>query len=357
MATTGDDAVILVRASGEPWQAPSQVGYLSEADMQQMLAEQPSLIPGVGPHALAAREFSTGVGPSDVVVVDQDGSITVVECKLASNAEVRRKIVGQVLDYAARLWRMPLTDFDARWKQCSAGRGVLDGLGEQAAVDLATALDDGVFRLVLAVDEINEDLRRIVEFLNAHTNEQVTVLAVELRRVSHSGVDILTPRTFGGELVRAKQDKAQREKRANWTIDDVRGRLVEFDPGLAVAFDRLHEGLLALGCTAQGTAAVQPSMIFRVQTPDGHISWPYAIYTDGKPMVQVNFQWLSKDRPEAREAFLATLTQEPAGLDADSIRASNFRKRPNVHFTTLVGDAGQEQFALAVERLLGVESP
>jgi len=47
-----DDVVILVRSSGETWQAPAQVGYLSEADMQHMLAEQPSLIPGVGPHAL-----------------------------------------------------------------------------------------------------------------------------------------------------------------------------------------------------------------------------------------------------------------------------------------------------------------
>lgn len=44
--------MILVRSSGETWQAPAQVGYLSEADMQHMLAEQPSLIPGVGPHAL-----------------------------------------------------------------------------------------------------------------------------------------------------------------------------------------------------------------------------------------------------------------------------------------------------------------
>lgn len=44
-------------------------------------------------------------------------------------------------------------------------------------------------------------------------------------------------------------------------------------------------------------AAVQPSMIFRVETPDGHISCPYAVYMDGKPMVQVNFQWLARSDP------------------------------------------------------------
>lgn len=85
--------------------------------------EQPSLIPGVGTRAFAAREFHTGVGPSDVIDADADadGSVTVVECKLASNVEIRRKIVGQVLDYAARIWRMPLVDFEARWLQYSGG--------------------------------------------------------------------------------------------------------------------------------------------------------------------------------------------------------------------------------------------
>ncbi len=193
--------------------------------MQQMLAEQPSLIPGVGAQSLAAREFHTGVGPSDVVVVDGDGGVAVVECKLASNVQVRREIVGQVLDYAARLWRMPLTDFEARWKQCSGGIGILDLLDEQAASNLDAALQAGAFRLVLAVDSINDDLRQIVEFLNAHTNEQVTVLALELRRASHGGVDILTPRTFGGELARAKQAQARRDQRADWTIDHVRRAL------------------------------------------------------------------------------------------------------------------------------------
>jgi RecB family endonuclease NucS len=103
VSSPASDATILVRADGEAWREPSQAGYLSEADMQEMLAEQPSLIPGVGHQAGAAREFYTGVGPSDVVVVDLNGTITLVECKLASNVEIRRKIVGQVLNYAARL--------------------------------------------------------------------------------------------------------------------------------------------------------------------------------------------------------------------------------------------------------------
>lgn len=339
---------MLVRAAGETWREPQQVGYLSEADMQTMLAEQPSLIPGVGPHALAARELHTGVGPSDVVVVDVDGAVTVVECKLASNVEVRRKIVGQVLDYAARLWRMPLSDFESRWKACSGGAGVLDELDEQATNALTTALEEGIFRLVLAVDAINDDLRNIVEFLNAHTNEQVSVIAVELRRVSHAGVDILTPRTFGEELVRAKQDKAKRTSRETWTIEDVRARLHETDAGMRDIFDSLHAALIELGCTAHGTAASSPSMIFRLQTSDGKVSWPYAVYTYGNPVVQINFQWLPQDRPVARERFLRVLSQSPTALDPGPVEESNYKKRPSIPLARLVTPEAQQQFAEAV---------
>ena len=353
MTINDGDATILVRAKNEPWREPALVGYLNEAEMQTMLAEQPSLIPGVSHRALAAREFHTGVGPSDVVVVDQDGTLTVVECKLASNAEVRRKIIGQVLDYAARLWRMPLVDFDSRWKACSKGTEVLDLLEDQAAEELASALNDGAFRLVLAVDEINEDLRRIVEYLNAHTNDQVTVLAVELRRVSHRGVDFLTPRTFGAELARAKQDKAKTGKKPAWALDDVRTRLESTDPAMRAVFDLLNDELIEAGCEPTGTWATEPSMIYRWPLPQGKAAWPYAVYTSDNPWVQVNFHWLSGLEPQARERFLDTLSSPPASLDAAAIRASDFKKKPNVPFLVLLSDEGRGQFVNAIRCLAG----
>lgn len=36
-------------------------------------------------------------------VVGRDGSIAVVECKLASNGDRRRMVIGQVIDYAAAI--------------------------------------------------------------------------------------------------------------------------------------------------------------------------------------------------------------------------------------------------------------
>jgi len=108
-------AEMLIRVGAQGWQSLGVQGYSNEAHLQQLLAEHPALVPGVGPDAVVCREFASGVGPADVVVLDRDGNLTSVECKLASNRQVRREVVGQVLDYASRLWRMPVQTFEAAW--------------------------------------------------------------------------------------------------------------------------------------------------------------------------------------------------------------------------------------------------
>ncbi len=99
---------ILLRGERESWHAPAISGFSSESRLADILASHPSLIPGVSGEAQARRQFPTGAGPADLVVVDEDGAVTFVECILAANPQVRREVVGQVLDYAAQLWRMPL---------------------------------------------------------------------------------------------------------------------------------------------------------------------------------------------------------------------------------------------------------
>ena len=93
---------VLIRRDGEAWQKPYKTGYTDEAHLQSILQEHPWLIPGVRINAHVYIEFQSGVGPSDVVAIDLENGLTLVECKLASNREVRREIIGQVLDSASR---------------------------------------------------------------------------------------------------------------------------------------------------------------------------------------------------------------------------------------------------------------
>ena len=89
--------------------------YDSEAVLQRLLADYPSLLAGdlvdrLHPRRwlLVAREISvpgeqggTGRWSLDHLFLDQDAVPTLVEVKRSSDTRIRREVVGQMLDYAA----------------------------------------------------------------------------------------------------------------------------------------------------------------------------------------------------------------------------------------------------------------
>ena len=92
------DTGALVRRVGGRWSSPSRRGFALEQELERLIQDYPEVLPGVSAAALAVDQFSVPSGGSvDLVVLEPDASITVVECKLAKNAEVRRAVVGQTL--------------------------------------------------------------------------------------------------------------------------------------------------------------------------------------------------------------------------------------------------------------------
>jgi hypothetical protein len=89
--------------------------YESEALLQKLLAEYPSLLAGEQIDSAAPRrwllisreigipdsEDSAGRWALDHLFLDQDGIPTIVEVKCSCNTQIRREVVGQMLDYAA----------------------------------------------------------------------------------------------------------------------------------------------------------------------------------------------------------------------------------------------------------------
>ena len=47
----------------------------------------------------------------DLIYLNDSGFITIWECKLWRNPEARRKVIGQVLDYAKDLAKLNFSDF------------------------------------------------------------------------------------------------------------------------------------------------------------------------------------------------------------------------------------------------------
>jgi len=57
----------------------------------------------------------------------------IVETKLERNAEIRRKVIGQVLEYAAHLWGMQSDEFDYFFSKRER-KSLLDLLSERSSV-------------------------------------------------------------------------------------------------------------------------------------------------------------------------------------------------------------------------------
>lgn len=188
---------------------PSAVTILKEDELQQKIADSPSLLREAGvlePVAVATEMPVPGVGTADVVLVDAEGTITIVECKLEANPEIRRWVIGQLFSYAAGLWKLDYENFMARYNNC--GTGLTGPFAEVAGWDEATFrsavsenLDAGTFQLIVAVDQATLQLVRTVVFLNSRTVPEVRVLAVGLHQVADDEVTMLPPVVYGDEYV------------------------------------------------------------------------------------------------------------------------------------------------------------
>jgi hypothetical protein len=349
---------ILIRQSDGTWREATYAGYALEGDLQSILAAHPDLIPGVELGARTCREFQSEVGPADIVVVGAEGELTLVECKLAANPQIRREIVGQMFDYASRLWNMDVDDFAARWHNRTQdslfGEGYDDDLPLREAV--ARNLADGRFRIVLAVDEINPALKRMVEYLNFMSGPSTSVIAVEYSRLTQEGIEILMPRIYGQELAEAKSVplKAGAGDYVIWDAGTYRSWLEVNDSRSLGNFDLFVN---------EASRAQLPFFGSKARVPAGHLEifdgrrrrlGTVAIYyySGQGASVEFDFTRLSKvspaDMPETSllDAFLDQLGQA-SGLRevADNMRSTGFSsRRPNVPLSRLPEESIRKAF-------------
>jgi len=318
---------LLLRHGSGAFSAPSLTGFALESELQGLLYDHPHLLPGVGEPAVACREFQSGVGPADVLVLHGDGELVITECKLASNPQIRREIVGQVIDYASRIWRMPMATFEAQWTQ-RTGISPFAEFGEQAAAvreRLATNLDDGRFTIVLAVDGINDDLRRMVEYLNSATRPEVQVLAFEVAHVRDGDVEILLPRVYGAELANAKA-RSSSTAQPSWTTEQYLGWLSENDPELRDPMERLIQAATSAGWQVYNGTATSPSVILGCSV-GGSPLWPVSLFT--RPQTTVEIRIWQVAASAANPAVLAErLAQIPGtSIDLTAFALAGYRKK------------------------------
>ena len=193
--------------------APTAVGGVLEDYIQALVHDHPSILPiaeidPIFKGAIAVcRELETPAGPIDNFLVTPSGLPVLVECKLWRNAEARREVVGQILDYAKELARFTVSDLQREVaKRLGGGPSALLDIVRAAdpAVDevefndnLTANLRRGRFLLLLVGDGIRERVEAIAEYLQAHAGLHFSLGLVELPIYElPDGGRIVTPRVL-----------------------------------------------------------------------------------------------------------------------------------------------------------------
>jgi hypothetical protein len=345
----GDDE--LIRMDEHP--------YDSEDLLQELLEKYPNILAGdqmdsarprrwllVKREAeLASEEDGANRWSVDHLFLDQDGIPTIVEVKRSSDTRIRREVVGQMLDYAANgvvYW--PIEKIRAMFEShCElAGKNheqVLteflagDGDAETFWSQVKTNFEAGRIRLLFVADEIPNELRRIVEFLNEQM-KSAEVLAIEIKQFTGQGLKTLVPRVIGqtAEAERAKSAGGNRgeqwtevkffselEKNSGASVAQVAKQILEWSK------PRFQSFYWGRGAKAGSFAP------FFVQ---GDLDYPsFAVWTYGT--VEIYFQHL-KSRPvfssdNKRLELLRKLNLIP-GV---SIPESTLSKRPGISLELL----------------------
>ena len=220
--------VMMTNKSIEPLE---ETAFGKEATLQTLIAEHPELLDGEQMRPgdprrwlLISREKGISAAPGegarwavDHLLVDQDARPTLVEVKRGWNPDIRRTVIGQVLEYAAHASET----WTANELRETFERGAVlrrsdpqealatllqSGADPDADVfwdNVATNLAANRLRLLIISDRIPDELARVVTFLNKQMAD-IEVLAVEIKSFKGNANQTLVPRVIGRTTEGAK---------------------------------------------------------------------------------------------------------------------------------------------------------
>ncbi|HSH95481.1 MAG TPA: hypothetical protein VK968_15165 [Roseimicrobium sp.] len=347
--------------------------YDSEDLLQQLLAKYPSLLAGNQMDSTKPRRWllvcreaavpSEDGGPDrwsvDHLFLDQDAIPTLVEVKRSSDSRIRREVVGQMLDYAANAvvyW--PVEEIRAKFetrcekdgKDPNSELGFFlagDGDAERFWGQVKANLQAGCIRMVFVADEIPNELRRIVEFLNQQM-KSAEVLAVEIKQFVGSGLKTLVPRVMGqtAEAERAKSSGGSGSRQWNEVtffqeLESVEGLRSATAAREILKWAKTKSTRILYGRGGR-TGSFVPSFNHR-----GQEHQLFAVYTYGT--VEIYFQWYQYKPPFENEAKRLELLRRLNEIPGVSLQPDVITRRPGISLSLLKDDATMKLFIAVFE--------
>ena len=229
--------------------------FSREDDLQVLIAEHPELLDGEQIRPGDARRWilvrrEKGIAESsgapakwalDHLIIDQDAVPTLAELKRGANSEIRRTIVGQLLEYAAHAaetWTATelreafVRGAETRGRDAREELAALLQTNEEPEIErfweaVSTNLAAKRLRLLFVADHIPDPLARTVAFLNAQMPD-IEVLAVEIKRFPSKSGQTLVPRVIGRTSSASSRSGSARGQTRDsflegFANDDVRG--------------------------------------------------------------------------------------------------------------------------------------
>ena len=350
---------ILIRGQKDnEWHLVESMAYGKETELQRLLAESPSLISideirsKAGPLVFAVQEFGLPVGSIDLLAFTAGGDIAIIECKLASNSEIKRKVIGHVLEYGANLWEMRYEELDeivrirtgdnlAELVKKSVQQPDWDEESFRSNVD--AALINGNFMLIIVVDEIDDDLARIVQFMNVCGNPSFEFAALEMRRFQGEKAEMLVPRVFGP--VRASKPIPPPEKQ--WDertfFDELERRNGEDAEVVArQILDWANQRVRVWWGRGKQNGSFVPSLDYKEK-----VHQLFAVYTNG--VVELYFYWYSFKPPFNVEERRLELLEKLNQITGINLPKESINRRPSIKLSILRANKNVDQFLSVYE--------
>lgn len=176
------------------------------------------------------REAGVTTGSIDLLLLDQNYVLTVVEVKRVESPDLRRKIIGQAIEYAANLvldWGNGEILRQAKNYWGKKGKDILEVINttfepEERIIDdniniLIQKVQENLenLQIIFAVDgPLPNELKTAIEFLNKHF-KGIRVYGLEVRYFEgEKGAQIITPLLIG-RTAEAEASKPQMDEK--WT--------------------------------------------------------------------------------------------------------------------------------------------
>lgn len=193
-------------------------GFRDEKELQDAIEKIPSLLNAISqlnqqdyPLFILKREFGVSSGSVDFLAIDADGSLYIIETKLAENPELRRAVIGQVLEYASNLSDMSYDTIAAEClkylkKQSSLEQVIRDfyvarsdGEPVLSAAEYKKAMTENLkserFNIVIVANKVSLEIQKLFHFVDQETKDNLNFIVLEINKyhldsdeMLHSGI-------------------------------------------------------------------------------------------------------------------------------------------------------------------------